>query len=41
MRNGFIFSKRGIFYVLNAFSSYVRPFWINFEDKNFESLIII
>ena len=27
------------FYVLTAFSSYIRPVWTNFEHKNFESLI--
>ena len=41
MANGFIFSKKGIFYVLTAFPSYIRPALINFEEKNFENLIVI
>ena len=41
MANDFIFSKRGIFYVLSAFPFYIRPVWINFEEKKFESLIVL
>ena len=35
------FNKKGIFYVLTAFSSYIRSVLINFEHKNFEGLIIL
>ena len=41
MRNGFIFSKRGIFLCFNCIFVVRKTFWINFEDKYFESLIII
>ena len=40
MRNGFVFSKSGIFYVLTAFSSDIIPVKSNFEYKNFESFIL-
>ena len=42
MYNGFIFdeNEKGVFYILTAFSSFTENVSINFEYKNFKSLII-
>ena len=32
---------KDVFFTSTAFSSYIRPVRINFEDKNFESLIVL
>ena len=36
-----LFFVKEVFYVLTASSSYIRPVRINFEDKIFESLMIL
>ena len=38
--NGLIFDEKGVCYVLTAFSSYTENVSINFEHKNFKSLIM-
>ena len=41
MYNGFIFDEKGVFYILTAFSSFTENVSINFEQKNFKSLIML
>ena len=41
MYNGFIFDEKGVFYILTAFSSFTKNDSINFELKNFKSLIML
>ena len=41
MYNGFIFDEKGVFYILTAFSSFTENVSINFEHKNFKSLIML
>ena len=41
MYNGFIFDGTGAFYILTAFSSFTEHASINFEHKNFKSLIML
>ena len=41
MYNGFIFDEKGVFYILTAFSSFTENVSINFENKNFKSLIML
>ena len=41
MYNGFIFYEKGVFYILTAFSSFTENVSINFEHKNFKSLIML
>ena len=41
MYNGFIFDEKGVFYILTAFSSFTENVSINFEQKNFKSLIVL
>ena len=41
MYNGFIFDKKCVFYILTAFSSFTENRSINFEHKNFKSLIML
>ena len=39
MYNGLIFDEKGVFYILTAFTSFMENASINFEHKNFKSLI--
>ena len=39
--DGFIFDEKGVFYILTAFSSFTENVSINFEHKNFKSLIML
>ena len=39
--NGFIFDEKDVYYVLTAFSSFIENVSINFEHKNFKSLIML
>ena len=41
MYNGFIFDEKVVFYILTAFSSFTENVSINFEHKNFKSLIML
>ena len=41
MYNGFIFDEKGVFYILTAFSFFRENVSINFEHKNFQSLIML
>ena len=41
MHNGFIFDEKVIFYILTALSSLTENVSINFEHKNFKSLITL
>ena len=41
MYNGFIFDKKGVFYILTAFSSFTENVSINFEHIRFKSLIML
>ena len=41
MYNGFIFDKKGVFYILTAISSFAENVSINFEHKNVKSLIML
>ena len=41
MHNGFIFDVKVVFYILTAFSSLTENVSINFEYKNFKSLITL
>ena len=41
MYNGFIFDEKADFYILTAFSSFLENAPINFEHKNFKSLIML
>ena len=41
MYDGFIFDEKGVFYILAAFPSFKENVSINFEPKNFESLIML
>ena len=40
MYNGFIFDKKEVSHILTAFSSFKENVSINFEHKNFKSLIM-
>ena len=41
MCNGFSFDEKGVFYILTAFPSFMENVSINFEHKNFKSLIML
>ena len=41
MHNGFIFDEKVVFYILTAFSFPTENVSINFEHKNFKSLITL
>ena len=41
MYNGYIFDEKGTFYILTACSSFKGNVSINFEHKNFKSLIMV
>ena len=41
MYNGFIFDEKGFSYILTALSSFTENVSINFEHKNFKSLIML
>ena len=41
MYNGFLFYEKVFFYILTAFSSFTENVSINFEPKNFKSLIML
>ena len=41
MYNGFIFDEKDVFYILTAFSSFTENVSIDFEHKNFKSLIML
>ena len=40
MYNGFIFDEKAAFYILSASSSFTENVSINFDPKNFKSLIM-
>ena len=40
MYDGFIFDEKGVSHILTAFSSFKENISINYEHKNFKSLII-
>ena len=41
MYNCFIFDEKDVFYILTAFCSFTENVLINFEYKNFKSLIML
>ena len=41
MYDGFIFDEKGVFSILTAFPSFTENISINFEYKNFKSLIVL
>ena len=41
MYNGFILDGKSVFYISTAFSSFTENVSINFEHKNFKSLIML
>ena len=41
MYNGFIFDEKGVFYILTGCWSFSENVSINFEHKNFKSLIML
>ena len=38
---GFILDGKGVFYILTAFSFFIKNISINFEHKNFKRLIML
>ena len=40
MYNGFNFDQKGFFYIVTVFSSFTENISINFQHKNFKSLIM-
>ena len=41
MYNGFILDEKGVVFILTTFSSFTENVSINFEQKNFKSLIVL